>query len=170
MLLALTLIGCDPDCGDTSRMDGDYAVWSHSAVPDDLITGSNIESYPFRQVFVNGWSEWTLKYIPSKQSFQLLIDGQAYEASYEPDPNNCNNFSLVFQGTYSTEADTAHSFLWKGDMSYMGVHLAGTFTYEDNWTDLTTGIQGNMRIPAGELTATIQSEFAGGDASSDTGG
>ncbi|MFT5680678.1 MAG: hypothetical protein ACI8RZ_001584 [Myxococcota bacterium] len=169
MLLALTLMGCDPDCGDTSRMDGDYVVWSHSAVTDDLVTGTNTADYPFRQIFVNGWSEWTIKYIPSKQSFQLSVDGQAYEGTYEPDPNNCNNFSLVFQGTYSTEADTAHSFLWQGDLSYLGVHIAGTFTYKDNWTDLATGVQGSLEIPAGELTATLRSEVSEGGAT-DTGG
>ena len=169
MLLALTLIGCDPDCGDTSRMDGDYVVWSHVAVTDDLITGSNSEDYPYRDIFVNGWSEWSLKYIPSKQSFQLSIDGQAFEGAYEPDPNNCNNFSLLFQGTYSTDADTAHSFLWQGDLSYLGVHIAGTFTYQDNWTDLGTGIQGSLDIPSGELTATLRTEISQGSAT-DTGG
>ena len=164
MLLMLSLIGCDADCGDTSRMDGDYVVWSHSAVTEDLVVGSDQEDYPFREIFVNGWSEWSLKYIPSKQAFQLLVDGQAYEASYAPDVSNCNNFGLVFQGTYSTDSDTAHSFLWQGDLAYLGVHLAGTFTYEDNWTDLSTGSTGSLKIPAGELTATLRSEV-----SSDTG-
>ena len=168
MLLALLFVGCDPDCGDTSRMDGEYVVWSHAAVSDEMVTGDNSEEYPYRHIFANGWSEWDLKYIPSKQAFQMLVDGQAYEGSYVPSDNNCNSFTLTFQGTYSTDVDTAHSFLWQGDLSYMGVHLAGTYRYEDNWTDPATGLQGNLTIPEGELTATLKSEVSGG--ALDTGG
>ncbi len=157
LLMAMILMGCDPDCGDTSRMDGEYAVWSHSAVTDDLITGTNLDAYPYDKVFVNGWSEWDLKYVPSKKAFQLSIDGQPFEAAYQQDTANCNAFTLSFQGTYATDDNTTHSFTWQGDLAYLGVHLSGTFVYEDAWTDLATGDQGSISIPSGELNATIRS-------------
>ncbi|MFT4976615.1 MAG: hypothetical protein ACI8S6_002520 [Myxococcota bacterium] len=151
--LALFLIGCDPECDDTSRINGDYIVNSHVSVPSNEVTGDNLDSYPYDGIFFNGWSSWELQYVPGRQSFQVTLDGQSYEAAYTQDPDNCNAFTLEMAGTYNTELGTTHAFVWAGDLVYLGVKLQGTFTYSDTWTDPTEGTSGSITVPGGELLA-----------------
>ena len=151
MLALWLLTGCDPDCDDANRIDGDYLVFSNLTVESADIEGQNLENYPYDGIFFNGASEWQLKYNPGKQTFQVLLDGQAFEARYTPDPDNCNAFTLEMAGVYTTEQNTAHTFQWTGDLVYLGVKLRGTFTYEDTWDG--GGESGAITVPGGQLQA-----------------
>jgi len=157
-VLTLLLAGCDPECEDNSRIDGEYVVNSHVSVPSNQLTGENLDNYPYDGIFVNGWSAWTMQYVPNRKSFQVNLDGQSFEADYAQDPDNCNAFVLTMEGTYTTDQGTTHSFLWTGDLVYMGVKLRGTFAYDDTWTDPATGDSGSISIPEGELLANPASE------------
>ena len=152
-LALVLLVGCDPDCDDTDRIDGEYVVNSHVSVESAEITGQNLEAYPYEDVFFNGWSTWTLEYNPGKQTFQVLLDGQPYEAAYTQDPDNCNAFTLTMQGVYTGEGGITHTFSWTGELVYLGVKLRGTFTYSDTWEDALSGETGSIVVPAGELLA-----------------
>ena len=151
--LALLFLGCDPECDDTARINGDYIVNSHSSVTSNQVTGENLENYPYDDIFVNGWSNWTLEFVPGRQAFQVTLDDQAFEAAYTQDPDNCNAFGLEMSGTYITDEGTTHDFSWSGDLVYLGVKLRGTFTYTDAWSDPASGEVGSISIPAGELLA-----------------
>jgi hypothetical protein len=157
--------GCDADCRDQKRMDGTWEVWSNVSGSADEVTGDNVEAYPFDSVgLINGWSTWTLTYVPSNSTFQMEIDGQPFTGSYTESADNCNAFGLAFTGTYDTDVDTAHTLSWTGELVYMGDHLGGTWSYEDSWVG--GGASGTLVVPAGELNANI--EGSAGDFS-DTG-
>lgn len=160
--IVLMLVGCDPECDDTSRINGNYIVNSHVSVPTNEVTGSNLEDYPYDDIFVNGWSRWEMMYVPGRQAFQVNLDGQAYEAEYTQDPDNCNAFTLTMSGTYTTEEGTAHAFEWVGDLVYLGVKLRGTYTYSDTWNNPSTGDAGSITIPQGEMLANPASMDTGG--------
>ena len=159
--LALMLFACDPECDDTSRINGKYAVNSHVSVPSDQITGSNLDNYPYGGVFFNGWSSWELQYVPGRQAFQVVLDDQAYEADYSQDPSNCNAFTLTMEGTYASDQGTLHTFKWSGDLVYLGVKLRGVYSYEDTWNDPSTGESGSINVPEGELLANPASPDTG---------
>ena len=162
--------GCDADCDDPSRIDGTYNVFS-SVAASDQITGENVEFYPLEDAFFNGWSRWELKYIPSNDTFQLSLDDQPFSATYSESAENCNTFTLDFQGTYTTEV-TSHDFVWSGELTYMGTHLGGTWSYQDAWSgtvgDDGENVNGSINVPAGELNANIAGSPS--DFHDDTGG
>lgn len=139
---------CDADCENPKRLDGSYVVWSfvsdHSSMSDD---------YPSYEVFYNGWSEWTLTYVPSQKTFNLELDEQPYTAGYQSSDNSCNRFSLSFEGRYVAESGSEHDFAWSGDLIYLGQKLGGTWTYESSWSDPSTGANGTVNTK-GQLTGT----------------
>ncbi len=156
-LFALGAVACDADCDSPERLDGNWIVWSNVTATADQMSGTNVEDYPLTDVFFNGWSEWNLKYLPSKSAFQLSVDGQPYEASYTEAAESCNSFAMGFGGTYTTDT-TDHVFEWTGDLSYQGSHIGGTWSYSDEWTgsDSDGGtIEGSITVPSGDLNANV---------------
>jgi len=152
--------GCDADCDDPTRLESRYSVFSN--VTDDSWTLTGMEGADdaerralLESLFVNGWSEWIFEYVPGDGSFQVYIDGHPYPAEYQQSADNCNAFSLGISGTYTTEIDTAHDFIWNGSMAYFGSHLGGSFIYRDDWTSLDRS--GSTKISAAELRATQRS-------------
>lgn len=155
LLLAVAAAGCDSDCDDPSRLNGRYATFSNISTPLDQVTGESVDSYPWKHVFINGWSVWELKYIPKNSSFQVYVDEQPYTASFTPDANNCNSFELKFKGTYTADDGSAHQFKWDGALAYFGTHIGGTFTWQDDWSGADGG-SGSISIPEGEVTANLR--------------
>jgi hypothetical protein len=156
--LALALAGCDADCDNPSRIDGEYAMWSNITSSESEVSGDNTDDFPLEEVFINGWSEWDLKYIPSQGAVQLDINGQPFDATYQQEIENCNQFSMSISGDYTTEVNSIHSFEWNGDMRYMGTHLSGTWNYSDSWSNNSDGTSGSLSVPAGELTANLKDD------------
>lgn len=150
-VLVLAAQGCDSDCDNPARLDGHYAVWSNviSHDPEEMPEGYNV-----REIFYNGWSEWTLKYIPAQESYDLVLDGQNYTASYTANDDNCNHFGLDAKGTYATAGGSRHTFKWAGDLMYYGSHLGGTWTYTSTWENPDTGDSGEVSA-RGEMTGTV---------------
>ena len=149
--LGATLGGCDADCENPKRIDGHYAVWSNvvTHTPADPP-----EDYPADEIFYNGWSEWSLNYVPAHSNFDLDLDAQQYTAAFISSDNSCNRFNLEFSGTYiSATAGVRHDFSWAGDLMYLGSHLNGTFNYTATWQDPETGASGSVDT-SGELSGT----------------
>jgi len=156
-LCAVVVAGCDSDCGNPGRLDGTYSVWSNVTSDDYTIDGLDDAAEQIEVLdaaFINGWSQWQFKYVPSKDDFTLEIDGQPYTATYTEASDDCNAMSMKFNGQYDSEADTVHTFDWQGDLAYMGAHITGTFSYSDTWTR-TDGATGSIDIPSGELRARL---------------
>ncbi len=154
VLIALALpglSGCDSDCERPSRLDGKYAVWSNVITHDPEVIP---DDYPSREIFYNGWSSWDLRYISAQSSFELAVDDQpTYAGAYQSSDNNCNSFTLSFEGIYVDDTGCMHDFTWTGELSYYGSHLAGTWDYSSDWNDPITG--GNGQVQAhGQLTGT----------------
>jgi hypothetical protein len=152
LVLAPLAVGCDPDCDNPSRLDGRHSVWSNvvehtpaaQAIPDE---------YPVYDIFYNGHSEWRLRYVQNQRAFDLVLDDQAYQASFRQDPDNCNAFSLSFEGVYVSSGGTQHDFRWDGDLVYFGTHMGGTFEYSSDWTDVGTSTAGHVWT-VGELRSS----------------
>lgn len=152
LVLLPMAVACDADCDDPSRIDGDYAVWMNiTAEP----SGDNLEGYPAEELFYNGQSRWSLKYNPSKSAFQMSIDGQPFDGKYSQESGACNHFNLDVAGDYTTEADTVHSFAWKGTLNFYGETLGGTYNYSDDWVSNTSADSGSITIKSGELSANL---------------
>lgn len=160
-ILVMGLMGCVGECRPDSRMDGTYAVWSYVTAPTEDIEGDNIAAYPWPAMFFNGWSEWTLEYIPAQSVVQIELDGQPFTATFHREPEDCENFTLSFSGTWLSEWDTRHNFEWDGDLAYQGPQIGGTFQYADTWSDPETGETGSISIPLGEIAMTAGAD--GGD-------
>lgn len=157
LIVAAAATGCDSDCGNPGRIDGTYAVWSNVTSDAYTITGlddAQDRSAVMDAAFINGWSQWDFKYVPSNDSFALEVDGQTYTAAYEESGASCNAFTFSFAGLYDSEADTVHTFDWSGDLNYMGGHIEGTYSYSDTWTS-TEGATGSITIPDGEVRGTL---------------
>jgi hypothetical protein len=164
--------GCDAECDEPGRIDGEYAAFSNAATDGWSITGFSDDETDEQIVlldgiFANGWSEWELKYIPGKTDFQLELDGQPYTADYVQNETTCNSFLLSFSGSYTTDVNSLHEFSWEGDLSYFGSHLGGTYSYTDSWTqtlfeeddageEQSTQYSGTITILDGEFRATLQ--------------
>ena len=155
-LAALSLLGCDPDCDNPSRLNGLHNVWSnvveHNPAPDAIP-----EEYPVSEIFYNGHSEWQLRYVQAQRSFDVDIDGQKYSADFAQDDDNCNAFTLDLAGTYISAGGTSHDFVWSGDMVYFGTHMGGTFAYESSWTDVNSSTSGHVRT-RGELRSSTKDD------------
>ncbi len=163
-ILALGLLGCKGECQPDSRMDGGYAVWSYVTAATEDIGGDNIADYPWPAMFFNGWSEWTLQYIPAQSNVQIELDGQPFTATFYRAPDTCEDFTMSFSGTWLSDWGTRHSFQWDGDLSYQGPQIGGTFTYSDTWSDPEAGTTGSIDIPLGEISMNAGAEIG------DTGG
>lgn len=157
---ALALTGCDPDCSSPSRIDGEWSVLAQSTDDAWRISGFGsdedaaeraAQAQLLSQLMVNGERQWTLKYVPGSDTYNLSIDGQRFEAEAEPAPDHCNQLALQVEGSWEGEAGSAHEFTLKGDLLWTGDRLAGTFSYADAWT--WEGRTGEVRLPAGELSA-----------------
>ena len=169
--ICLTLVpfqlGCNSECEDPGRIDGDYAVFSNTASDDWTITGFSVEQEEeqtalLNSVFANGRSEWDLKYIPGNTSFQLSLNDQPFTALYTQDTESCNSFLLKFSGTYTTDIDSIHQFSWEGELSYFGAKLGGTFSYRDDWTQTIQEDDGNggtQNVPLNGTLTIIDGEF-----------
>jgi len=156
-LVAAMVGGCDSDCGNPGKIDGTYAVWS--TVTGDAYTFEGLDDDTARTevmnaAFVNGWSLWDFKYVPSKDDYTLEIDGQPYTANYQGASDNCNAFGFEFSGLYDSAADVVHTFEWSGNLVYMGAHMSGTYTYSDTWTR-TDSTYGTITVPDGEFRANL---------------
>ncbi len=164
-ILLGSLLGCEGECQGDSRMDGDYAAWSYVTAPTADIQGENINGYPWPPMFFNGWSEWSLEYVPSQNSVKVEIDGQPFTAEdFTRNADDCTNFTMSFAGTYLSSWGTRHTFDWAGALAYSGPHISGTWSYSDTWTDPDSGESGSIVIPEGQTSMN-----AGGSVE-DTGG
>ena len=167
LCIGLLSAGCDAECDEPGRIDGHYATFSNAATDDWEITGLSVDQDDEQMallgaIFANGWSEWELNYIPGNTNFQLDLDGQPYTATYVQDETTCNSFTLSFSGTYTTDINSVHQFSWEGEMSYLGTHLGGTFSYTATYTrtilgedgESSTQLNGTITILDGEIRAS----------------
>lgn len=154
--LALGLLGCGDACPEVGRLDGGWAVYSQ--VDPNEVTGTNAGNYPWDDMFVAGWSEWDMMYVPARQEFALDLDSQPYTATYTPDAVDCETFVLAFDGTYVSEAGTTHTFTWSGTLTSAGTHFQGTFAFEDDWEDPVAGTSGTLSAPEGDVTANVRED------------
>lgn len=154
--LALALVACGDRCEDISRIDGAYAVL-HEAEPS-AATGSGVAAYPWDDVFVGGWSEWDLRYVPGNQTFDLDLDGQAFRAAYVADTQDCEAFTLSFEGTYVGEGGSLHDFAWVGALEVAGSHLQGTASWSDVWEDPGAASSGDIELASMTITANLREE------------
>lgn len=145
------LAGCGDRCQDISRIDGPYAVL-HS--PDTSGQGD----YPWEDVFVGGWSEWDLAYVPGNQTFDLVIDEQPFVGTYTADPYDCEAFTLAFDGTYVGDGGSLHDFSWTGAVVVAGTHLQGTASWTDQWEDPGSGGRGDVELSSVTFTANVRDE------------
>ncbi len=153
MLLAILLsTGCESECQPDTRMNGEFAASSVVTSPTAEIRGDDLADYPWSSMFFNGWSVWSLEFLGGRQQVKLEIDGQPFTADFAREPEDCTNFLLSFAGTYLSEAGTAHSFSWEGEMAYQGPHIAGTWAYQDTWTG--QGMSGSIEVPEGTVSLT----------------
>lgn len=151
-LLVVLATGCDPDCDNPSRLNGGHNVWSN-VVEHTPPANAIPEEYPVSDVFYNGHSEWSLRYVQAQRSFDIEVDGQKYDASFRQDADNCNAFSMAFEGVFVSQSGTQHTFSWSGDLVYFGTHMGGTFEYEAAWADFGTDTSGQVWT-VGELRST----------------
>lgn len=182
-LLLAALVGCDSDCEDPSRIKGEYAMW-HTVLNANQADGGGAtmdENYPSYDVFVNGWSRWTLNWAEAGgQVTTTILDvaevqsdesAEATEAELSgtltSQDDNCNVFDLGLNGTYDTTADTTHTFEYVASFVFYGDHIAGDFTYTDTWEGVDSDgnpVAGGLTGATGDLYGTLQT-----DGSFDTG-
>lgn len=153
-LVAVVATGCDPDCADPSRIDGLWSMSANSSTDAASLTvaqgAESIDDVALLWgILPNGESTWDLKYIPANQSYTLIVGDQSYRATQEADADNCNRMKLRFSGDWASDYGAAHQFDWRGDLTWSGDEIGGTFTYEDTWT--VDGAAGTISIPAGEI-------------------
>lgn len=152
LFLVLALMGCEAECPDDTRLNGEYAAWSYATAPTADITGTNIEHYPWPDAFVQGWSEWQLTYVPSRDEVSLIIDEQPFTAEFERVPDDCRNFTMSFFGTYLSAVGSTHAFEWTGWLTYQGPHRGGSWEYTDQWNWPDEGESGTITIPEGQIS------------------
>lgn len=137
-------------------MDGGWAVYSDA--DPATISGSNAGRFPWEDVFVGGWSEWDLTYLPSRVEFKVEVDGQPFVATYLADEADCESFTLVIDGRYLGEGGSSHDFTWTGQLTQAGVHLDGTFSFEDVWDDPLADASGDLSLQNGIFTGNVRAE------------
>lgn len=156
-LLAGTLVGCGGErCPEVSRLDGAWAVFLE--VDTTTASGSNAGNFPFDDVFVGGWSEWDLTYLPSREEFQLEVDGQPFVATYTADEVDCQAFTLSFDGRYLGEQGSTHDFSMAAHLTQAGVHMDGEFDFDDTWEDPVEDRSGTLSAPGGRFTGNVRTE------------
>lgn len=152
----LSPLGCGDSCPEISRLDGGWAVYAEGK--SATVSGSDAASFPWGDVFADGWSEWDLSWVAGRGDFNLELDGQPFSATYTPDAVDCDAFTLSFDGRYLGEGGSSHDFTWTGDLSRAGSHFEGTFSFEDTWSDPKAGHQGTLSVQGAEVTANTRSE------------
>lgn len=148
--------GCGQRCPEVSRLDGGWAVFSDTDPAN--VSGSNSGRFPWEDVFVGGWSEWDLSYLPSRVEFQLEIDGQPFVGTYVGDEADCESFTLSFDGRYLGDGGSTHDFTWTGALTSAGVHLDGTFDFTDTWADPLADASGDLSVAGGIFTGNVRAE------------
>lgn len=151
-LALLSLMACEAECPDDTRLNGDYAAWSYATAPTADITGEGVADYPWPDAFVQGWSEWDLTYVSARDEVNLVIDGQPFIADFARQPEDCRNFKMSFVGTYLSAVGSTHAFSWRGWLSYQGPHRGGSWEYEDTWSWPEEGTSGSIQIPEGQIS------------------
>ena len=151
----LLLAGCDPDCGNPARLDGNYDVWQNVA-DASTVSGENLSAYPYDDTVFNGASAWNIKWVPGDSSFQLSINDQPFTgASYDESETGCNTFTLLFDGSYEAEPGSVHALTWEGELTWYGDELNGNYTYTDTWANDETGTSGTINVPDGVFVGTL---------------
>ena len=140
--------GCGERCEDVSRLDGGWAVYLEPAQG----TATGAASYPWDDVFTEGWSEWDLEYVPARSEFRLDLDAQPFTATYIQDDTRCDAFVLRFDGTYLGEEGSVHTVEWTGELQAAGTHILGTYDFTDDWRDPSSGDNGTMQLAGGDFT------------------
>jgi hypothetical protein len=169
LLIAFTA-GCDTDCADTSRLNGTYAMWHNVLNMGAAGTATVSEDYPAYQMFINGWSKWTIKASTSGGTFNTdILDVAEFQGDYnDSDPTtqafagtltasdtNCNSEALHLEGEFNTTSGTVHTFTYDAETVYVGDHITGTFTYTDTYAG-ADGSSGGLTGAEGELNGTLQ--------------
>jgi hypothetical protein len=152
VLFAALLPGCDADCQDTQRINGDFAVWHTVLNAGDGATFD--ENYPTYDIFVNGWSEWKITWQAGAGTMNVDIADRNERASLQTPPSlesftgtlttgddNCNAFDMETSGDYTSAVGTVHSFSYTAHVVLAGDHYNGTFIYDDTYTG--TDAEGN---------------------------
>jgi hypothetical protein len=168
--------GCDSDCADASRVNGTYAMWHTvlNAGTDGTATVS--EDYPSYQMFINGWSKWKITWASGGGTINADITdvaeaqgnynesaptSQAFEGTLASSDSNCNMFDLHLEGDFATTVDTVHTFVYDSQLTYMGDHLSGSFTYTDTYTGTAedgSSTSGGLDGATGDVYGTLQTD------------
>lgn len=149
--------GCGGErCPEISRLDGGWAIYLE--VDPASASGNNSGNFPWEDMFVGGWSEWDLEYLPSREEFQLEVDGQPFVASYVPDAVDCETFTLAFDGRYLGEQGSTHDFTFTSTLTQAGVHMDGSFALDDAWEDSAEGSTGTLTVSNGVFTGNVRAE------------
>ena len=157
LLVALMAAGCGGErCPEVSRLDGGWAIYLE--VDTSTVSGNNAGNFPWEDVFVGGWSEWDLAYLPSREEFQLDIDGQPFVATYTADAVDCQTFTLAFDGRYLGDEGSTHDFVFSGVLTQAGVHMDGEFTFDDTWEDPVRDTSGSLAVPSGVFTGNVRTD------------
>ncbi len=165
---AFSLAGCDPDCVSPSRIDGEWTVQARSTDDAWRVSGFNsdediaertAQGELLSQVLANGERQWTLKYVPGNDAYNLTIDGQRFVATAKPASDNCNQLALRVEGSWEGDEGSEHDFALDGALLWTGDDFAGTFSYSDAWT--WDERSGEVRLPAGELLGSAGAPDAG---------
>ena len=168
------LAGCDSDCADTARLNGTYAMWHSVQNMGPAGTATVSDNYPSYQMFINGWSKWTIKASTSGGTFNTdILDVAEFQGDYNDDApatqafagtltasdTNCNAMTLHLEGAFSTTSGSDHIFTYDAEALYVGDHLTGTFSYADTFTGTAedgSEISGALEGATGDLNGTLQ--------------
>ena len=160
LLLSVFAGGCNPDCQDPGRINGEYAVFSNATseawTSTSTLTDLEDQSALLGGLFANGDSAWTLQYVPSSSSYAVIIDDQRFVGEPTSSEGSCNLVQLDLGGVYTSAVGSVHTFTWSGELLWSGERLDGTFSYADTWT--WEDDSGAVDIPDGQL----QGERSGG--------
>lgn len=177
LTFALPALACDPDCANSARVNGSYAMWHTVTTPvEDL---SMDIDYPSYLVFINGWSKWDVAYQSSDSSANISVKDvgerylnfneespveQTYGAEMKASDDNCNVFDFKMTGVFQTTSNTTHDFTYTAQLVFLGDHLSGSFTYEDTYTGTDADgapISGGISGASGEVSGTLQTDADG---------
>jgi|GEM_PF-3380241 len=174
--LVLLTWGCGSDCDDTTRLDGEWEVYSRVSSEAWQVSGFDTASTNetvaaeaaldqadlLRQLFVNGTTAWTLTRQGETDTYALRVNGQEFEARMVPKKGACNALDLDFAGTWSGSEGSTHNFKFEGQLTFLGDEITGDWKYTDNFSWDDRDAAGTVAIPEGV--------FSGSRGASDTGG
>ena len=156
LFAALALAGCNNECDDPTRIEGQWAMFGNATSTDWQVTGfteaereAGDEAKLLNNVFANGWSTWDIRYTPGRDSYAIDIDGQTFEAKHSASEQSCNRIDLELAGIFVSDGGSIHDFAMEVEVVWTGDEMAGSWAYADTWT--LDGRNGAINIPAGEL-------------------